>query len=122
MVKTIINVQPSDLNDILLQIQHRELCLKSLDSQMLNEFVSLLTLFAEATTTIQAENTPSIPIVAPSILAIYHDLLLERTNVKYASSFCECLLESLLSRFGGLLEQMLLVVDIPEKKKKQTVL
>ncbi|CAF3285043.1 unnamed protein product [Rotaria sp. Silwood2] len=119
MVMTIISIQPSDLNEILIQTQHRELCLKSLDYQMLNEFVSLLTLFAEATTITQAQNTPSISIVAPSILAIYDDLLLERANVKHASSLCECLLESLLSRFGGMLEQMLLVIDISEKKKKK---
>ncbi|CAM4978827.1 unnamed protein product, partial [Rotaria socialis] len=100
MVVTVIGIQPSALNDILIQTQHRELCLKSLDYQMLNEFVSLLTLFAEATTTTQAQKTPSVSIVAPSILAIYQDLLLERANVKHASSLCECLLESLLSRFG----------------------
>ncbi|CAF3342402.1 unnamed protein product [Rotaria socialis] len=119
MVVTVIGIQPSALNDILIQTQHRELCLKSLDYQMLNEFVSLLTLFAEATTTTQAQKTPSVSIVAPSILAIYQDLLLERANVKHASSLCECLLESLLSRFGGMLEQMLLVIDISEKKKKK---
>ncbi|CAF4615388.1 unnamed protein product [Rotaria socialis] len=71
-----------------------------IDYQMLNEFVSLLTLFAEATTTTHAQHVPSISIVAPSILAIYQDLLLERANVKHASSLCGCLLESLLSRFG----------------------
>jgi hypothetical protein len=112
LVMTITGIQPSDLNDILIQTQHRELCLKSLDYQMLNEFSSLLTLFAEATTISQAQN-------APSILAIYNDLLLERANVKHASSLCECLLESLLARFGGMLEQMLLKIDIPEKKKNK---
>ncbi|CAF3520379.1 unnamed protein product [Rotaria socialis] len=119
MVVAVIGIQPSALNDILIQAQHRELCLKSLDYQMLNEFVSLSTLFAEATTTTQAQKTPSVSIVASSILAIYQDLLLERANVKHASSLCECLLESLLSRFGGMLEQMLLVIDISEKKKKK---
>ena len=116
---TIIGIQPSDLNDILIQTQHRELCLKSLDYQMLGEFVSLLTLFAEATIITQAQYTPSISIVAPSILAIYYDLLLERANLKHASNLCESLLESLLSRFGGMLEQMLLVIDISEKKKNK---
>ncbi|CAF4343081.1 unnamed protein product [Rotaria socialis] len=119
MVVTIIGIQPSDLNGILIQTQHRELCIKPLDYQMLNEFVSLLTLFAEAKTTTQAQHAPSVSIVASSILAIYHDLLLERANVKHASSLCEYLLESLLSRFGGTLEQMLLVIDISENKKDE---
>lgn len=119
MILAIVDIQPSDLNDALIQTQHRELCLKTADYQMLNEFISLLTLFAEATTITQAQNTPSISIVAPSILAIYDDLLSERTNIKYTSSLCECLLDSLLSRFGGMLEGMLLVVDISEKKKNK---
>ena len=118
-VVTVIGISPSDLNDILTQTQHRDLCLKSLDYQMLQEFVLLLTLFAEATTATQAENIPSISIVAPSILYIYQDLLLERTNIKHSSSLWECLFESFVARFGGLLEQMLINVDIDEKKKNK---
>lgn len=117
MVVNIVGIPASDLNDILIQTQHRELCLKPLDYQMLNEFVAVLALFAEATIISQAPNTPSISIVAPSILTIYHDLLLERQHVKHASVLCENLFESLLARFGGMLEQMLLVIDIPEKKE-----
>jgi len=119
MILAIVDIEPSGLNDVLIQTQHRELCLKTADYQTLNEFASLLTLFAEATTTTQTQNAPSISIVAPSILSIYDDLLLERTNIKYTSSLCECLLDSLLSRFGGMLEEMLLVIDIPEKKKNK---
>jgi hypothetical protein len=119
MVVSIISIQPSDLNDVLIQTQHRELCLKSTDYQMLNEFVSLLTLLAEATITTQAQNTPSISIVGPSILAIYEDLLSERINMKHASSLCESLLASLLSRFGGMLEEMLLKVAIPDRNKNK---
>ena len=119
MVVKVVGIQPCDLNEILIQAQHRELCLKPLDYQILNEFISLLALFAEATITTQAQNTPSIAIVAPSILAIYDDLLLEQANIKHTSALCECLLESLLSRFGGLLEQMLVPVDITNKKKNK---
>ena len=119
MVMKVVDIQISDLNNILVQTQHRELCLKPLDYQILNEFISLLTLLAEATTATQAQNTPSISIVAPSILAIYDDLIAEQSNIKYTSALCESLLESLLSRFGGLLEQMLIVVNIDEKKKNK---
>jgi hypothetical protein len=118
-VLTVIGVQPTDLNDILVKTQHRDLCLKPLDYQVLNEFVSLLALFADATTTTQAQNTPSISMVAPSILSIYQDLNFERGNVKHTSSLCECLLESLSCRFGGLLEQMCIRVDVADKKKNK---
>ena len=119
MVVNVVGTQAADLNEILTETQHRDLCLKSSDYQILNEFVSLLALFAEATVTTQSESTPSISIVAPSILAIYDDLLLEQTTVKHTSSLCETLLNSLTSRFGGLLEQMLIDVKISDKKKNK---
>lgn len=117
MVTNVVGIQSSDLNDILAETQHKDLCLKSSDYQILNEFISLLALFAEATTTTQAENTPSISIVAPSILAIYDDLLREQPIIKHTSSLCESLLNSFTSRFGGLLEQMLIEMKISDKNK-----
>ncbi|CAF2832828.1 unnamed protein product [Rotaria sp. Silwood2] len=98
---TVTGIQQSDLNEILIQTQHYDLCLKSLDYQMLTQKI------------------PSISIVAPSILAIYHDLILEQSNIKYASSLCECLLELLLSGFGGLLEEMLIDINSTEKNKNK---
>lgn len=119
MVNAMVGIPSSDLNDILVQIQRRDLCLKTSDYQALSEFINLLSLFAQATNATQAQNTPSISMVAPSILSIYCDLLVEQTNLKYTSSLCQSLLESLLSRFGGMLEQMLLPIDIAEKKKNK---
>jgi len=49
MVVNVVGTQAADLNEILTETQHRDLCLKSSDYQILNEFVSLLALFAEAT-------------------------------------------------------------------------
>jgi hypothetical protein len=60
---------------MLVAVKRKDLCLLTKDYQMLNEFVSLLTLFADATTITQSENTPSISFIAPTILAIYYDLL-----------------------------------------------
>ncbi|CAF3595721.1 unnamed protein product [Rotaria sp. Silwood1] len=79
---------------------------------MLQEFVALLSLFAEATTATQRQNSPSISFVAPSILAIYFDLINEKKNIQYTTALCDALLSSLLSKFGGLLEQM--EVDLNE--------
>ena len=45
MVVSVIDIPPSDLNDILVQTQHRKLCLKSLDYQALNEFISSIDTF-----------------------------------------------------------------------------
>jgi hypothetical protein len=64
MVMRLIGIQTCDLNEILIQAQHRKLCFETLYYQIQNEFISLLTLFAEATTATQAQNIPSISIVA----------------------------------------------------------
>ena len=72
----------------------------------LNEFISLLSLLAEVTTATQQENSPSISLVGPSILAIYSDLKIEKNNIHYTTKLCDALLSSLLARFGGLLEQL----------------
>jgi hypothetical protein len=80
--------------------------LNSHDLVVLNEFIALLSLLAEVTTTTQQQNSPSISLIAPSILALYFDLKSEKNNVHYTTTLCDALLSSLLSRFGGLLEQL----------------
>lgn len=84
---------------------------------MLNEFVSLLVLFGEATTVTQAQNTPSISLVAPSIISIYYDLINEQNSITYTSTLCKALLSSLIAHFGDLLEQLNIEFDTTIKKK-----
>lgn len=84
---------------------------------MLNEFSSLLTLLADATTMTQSEHVPSISIIAPTILVIYFDLLNEQSNIVHTSSLCSALLNSLMSRFGGILEQLGIELDQSIRKK-----
>ncbi|CAF4193426.1 unnamed protein product, partial [Rotaria magnacalcarata] len=78
-VEKVLNIPPSELNEILVFVKHKDFCLLAKDYQMLNEFLSLLTLFAEATILTQSENTPSISFIAPTVLTIYHDLLYEQS-------------------------------------------
>ena len=67
----------------------------------------MLTLFAEAATKIQSENKPSISFIAPIMLRIYYDLLHEQPNILYAKSLSNSLLNSLISRVSGLLEELI---------------
>ena len=53
---------------------------------MFHEFISSLTLFAEATTLTQSENTLRISCIGPAVLAIYYDLLYEQSNILYTMS------------------------------------
>ena len=74
----------------------------------MSESVNLFELFAQATTQTQSNDSSSISLVMPSLLAIHGDLteeLSHRTNLRYTSSIAEALVLSLYGRFGGLLEQ-----------------
>mgnify|MGYP002474366779 CR=1 FL=1 len=117
LVEKLLRIPSSDLNDILTSIKRQELCLLTKDYQILNEFVSLFILLAEATVITQSEKTPSVSFVAPTILAIYFDLLSEKENVSFTLPLCKALLSSLISRFGGLFEQLEIEVDKPIKPK-----
>jgi hypothetical protein len=105
-VERILAIPTFKLNEILVQLKQKHLCLSTRDLDVLNEFISVLTLLAEVTTKTQQQNFPSISLIAPSILAIYFDLKNEKNNVHYTTMLCNALLSSLLSRFGGLLEQL----------------
>jgi hypothetical protein len=106
MVERILSIPTFTLNEILVQLKYKHLCFNSHDLVVLNEFISLLSLLAEVTTATQQENSPSISLVGPSILAIYSDLKIEKNNIHYTTKLCDALLSSLLARFGGLLEQL----------------
>ena len=118
-VQKILDIPAVQLNTILTDLNRKELSLSARDLAILNEFVSLLFLFSEATTITQAQDSPSISLVAPSILSIYSDLLLEQNNLIYATPLCKALLSSLIGRFGGLLEELEIDVQssIPVKKR-----
>ena len=117
-----ISVSSTELNDILISIKRKDLCLLAKDYQVLNEFTSLLILFAEATTITQGENTPSISFIGPTLLAIYYDLLNERSNIQFTLPLCEALLSSVISRFGGLFEQLGVDIDNTIKQKSSSAL
>ncbi|CAF1305900.1 unnamed protein product [Rotaria sordida] len=62
------------LNDLLRNVDHADLVLTTRDIVILQEFASIVALFAEATTRGQSETSASISLIAPSILSIYFDL------------------------------------------------
>ncbi|CAF1396264.1 unnamed protein product [Rotaria magnacalcarata] len=82
-----------------------------LNLAVLREFISIFTLFAEATTRTQAEQSISISLVGPSILAIYYDLENESRICKHTKPLCHALMTSLLARFGGFLLNLEIPVD-----------
>ena len=98
-------------------MKRKDLCLLIKDYQISYEFSSLLSLFDEATSITQVENTPSISFIAPTILTIYYDILNEQSNVLFTSALCKTLLFSLRSRFGSSFDQLGIEVDKTTKQK-----
>jgi hypothetical protein len=64
-IQKVLEIPSAQLNLILTELKRKELCMGSRDLSILNEMVSLLELFCEATTVTQAQNSPSISLVAP---------------------------------------------------------
>ena len=110
-VSKILEIPNIFLNELLTEQKKSELILTTKDLTILREFISIFTLFAEATTRSQAEQSISISLIAPSILEIYYDLKNELKSSKYTSSLCNKLLNSLKERFGGLLLNLEISVD-----------
>ncbi|CAF4828411.1 unnamed protein product, partial [Rotaria sp. Silwood2] len=81
------------------------------DLAVLHEYISIFTLFIEATTRTQSEKCVFISLVTPSIVEIYYDLENELKLYKYTSSICNALFKSVKERFGGLLLNLEKPVD-----------
>jgi hypothetical protein len=105
---------------VLISIEREDLCLLTKDYKILNEFVSLLTLFAEATTITPTEKTSSISFIVPTILTICYDLLNEQSNMLFYLTLCEVLLCSLISWFDDLLDVIDIDIDKIIKKKSSS--
>jgi len=116
-VSKILDIPNVFLNDLLIEQKKGELVLSMKDLVVLREFMSIFTLFVEATTRTQGEQCVSISLVAPSILGIYFDLENESKLCKYTSSLCNTLINSLKERFGGLLLNLEIPVDDHIKRR-----
>ncbi|CAF1239179.1 unnamed protein product [Didymodactylos carnosus] len=115
----IVSMPTERLNQILKDFGKPELCLSGKDISILNEFVDVLAFFSEATVQAQAENSPSIRLVAPSLLSIYFDLVKQKEDCQHLSSPVEVLLISVKCRSGALLEVLSIPVEKSVKKNKR---
>lgn len=116
-VSKVVDIPSTLLSDILVDQKKHELIFSMKDLSVLREFISIFTLFAEATTRTQTERCVSISLVAPSVLGIYFDLENELKSCKHTSSLCKALTYSLKQRFGGLLLNLEIFVDDSIKRR-----
>ncbi|CAF3300822.1 unnamed protein product [Rotaria socialis] len=116
-IQKVLEIPSAQLNLMLTELKRKDLCLGTRDTTMLHEFVSLLVLIGEATTVTQAQNSPSISLVGPSIISIYYDLINEQNNITFTTTLCNALLSSLVARFGGLFKALNIEIDSTIHKK-----
>ncbi|CAF1354116.1 unnamed protein product, partial [Didymodactylos carnosus] len=104
------------INSILIEKKKYELILSTKERQIVDEFISLFELFDEATIKTQSENKPTISVVAPSVLEILADL--EKEKCKYLETLQTSLLNSLKSRFVGLLSYF--NIELPAQQRSMS--
>ncbi|CAF4907802.1 unnamed protein product [Rotaria sp. Silwood1] len=91
-------VRKGTLNDILIKLGKKELCLTEKNKEVLDEFVILLCLFNEATILTQADQTIAISVVESILLNLLSDLELERKKSERIYLLCDALISSLKTR------------------------
>ena len=93
-----------EINKALDQVGRSALCLSTADKDSLSKVVEVMSYFAEATDILQAEEKPTINRVIPVIDSLENAL--ESINKDSASinALCQCLLNSLESRFSYLIQ------------------
>ncbi|CAF1468979.1 unnamed protein product, partial [Didymodactylos carnosus] len=76
-VTAVLNIPIMILNDILTELNKKELYLTEKNKEVLDEFMTLLCLFNEATVLTQADQTVTISIVGPVLLNLLNDCIVK---------------------------------------------
>lgn len=91
------------LEELLLSTEQSHLIITVRDFAMLKELLDILEPFAEATDLTQGEKYATIGCVTPCIIGLYNCLVRLQQSCKYHGALVRQLMDSLQSRFGGLL-------------------
>ncbi len=115
-LSSIVKLDPAKLAD-MLKGEHANLIFTQRESAMLKELVDILQPFSEATDLLQGQDYPTIGCVVPSIVSLYKCLTSMTTTVKFHNPLVNALLTALCERFGGLLQNVkILLLDAKNKK------
>lgn len=101
-ISAITSLGHQALCDLLEEQVHRELKFSPREWSQLQELVTILQPFLEATNLTQGEKVVTISIVLPSILSLNHHLEDLSNNVRYLNGLVRALKKSLWKRFQGI--------------------
>jgi hypothetical protein len=110
-VVAVSDIPLKTLNDILIKLDKKELCITEKNKEVLDEFMTLLCLFNEATILTQADQTVTISMVGPILLNLLTDLEQERKKPERIYLMCDALISSLKTRFGGFYKHFSIETD-----------
>jgi len=113
-MKAVLSLDFKHLCDLLDSQGHKNLVPTAREWGQLVELVEILEPFAEATSLTESDQTVTLSYALPSILSLMDYLEELMPRLKYCSPICKSLVESIQSRFEGLLKRV--VTDAPVSK------
>jgi hypothetical protein len=103
---SIVALDENKLADLVRSNGHGNLLYTARETAMLKELFEILKPDAEATDLLQGQNYTTIGCVVPAIVSLYKCLTTFTTTAKYHTPLVNALLNSLIDRFRGILENV----------------
>ena len=110
-LKAVSSLDQVKIKSVLCEKRHENLVLNSKDMSQLQEIVTILEPFAEATDMTQGDKTVTISCVVPILLSLNKHLQCRLSSASTVTSFVKTLQQSLLARFSKLFS--VLGIDSP---------
>jgi len=110
-LQAVVSIDRTKLEEVLRSTQQGHLIITVRDFAMLKELVDILEPFAEATELTQGEKYATIGCVTPCVVGLYNCLCHFQQSAKYHGSVVRTLMDSLQTRFGGLLTNVGILDD-----------
>lgn len=111
-MQAVCNLDQVKLTDMLRSENQGHLALSPREFGVLKEFVSLMEPFADATEKTQGDSYITISCVVPSVIGLYKFLSSFQNSSKYHGPMARALMDSLSTRFSGLLTNVGILDDI----------
>lgn len=117
-LSAIVALDQNKLRQLLNESNRTNLILTQANIDNLEELVAILKPFAEVTDVIQGDTFPTLGCVVPSVVSLYKILISLCETAQFHKVFARALLDSLTSRFHGMLLQISLIAQDPQPNPK----
>jgi hypothetical protein len=105
-VRRLNRLNKDKLNQILGECHYISLKLTNIDKEKLIDYIKIFQRFSEASIKSQAENVPTLSLVATSVVLLREHLNHVKKDIKHFKAFIGKLNEKLVDRFAGIFIQL----------------